>query len=172
LWSNLGIAMRVVFRYLWLFFLVALLTPASSSDARAATNEIIGAAAVRADGTLRVGRHLIRLYGVYIPTTGQQCRTFLSPVYCGNRAAVALNYRIQGFVVCRAVSRNVDGSLNAFCSVDRTFYSDGEDLGAYLIGRGLALAGPYAPFEYVAIERIAQTRLLGIWNFPADSIRR
>lgn len=164
--------MRLALRCLVFLFLLALLAPVSSVDARAATNEIIGAAAVRADGTLRVRRHLIRLYGVYIPSTGKQCRTFLSPVYCGNRAAVALDSRIQGFVFCRAVSRNGDGSLNAFCSVNRTFYSNGEDLGAYLIARGLALAGPSAPFEYVAIERIAQTRRFGIWGFPADSIRR
>jgi endonuclease YncB( thermonuclease family) len=164
--------MQFVLRCLPLLFLLALPVLVSSVDARAATNEIIGAATVRADGTLRVGRHLVRLYGVYIPTTGKQCRTFLSPVYCGNRAAVALESRIQGFVFCRAVSRNGDGSLNAFCSVDRTFYSTGADLGAYLIARGLALAGPYAPFEYIAIERIAQTRQLGIWGFPADSIRR
>ena len=73
---------------------------------------------------------------------------------------------------CRPVSRNVDGSLNAFCFVDHTFHSYGEDLGAYLIARGLALAGPYAPFEYLALERIAQTRELGIWGFPVDSIIR
>ena len=164
----------MAFALRWLSFAVvlALLALVSSVDARAATNEIIGAATVRADGTLRVGRHLIRLYGVYTPTTGKQCRTFLSPVYCGNRAAVALESRIQGFVFCQAVSRNGDGSLNAFCSASRTFYSNGEDLGAYLIARGLALAGPYAPFEYIAIERIAQAKQLGIWGFPADSIRR
>lgn len=61
-------------------------------------NDILGAAAVHADGTLRVGRYLIRLYGIYIPATGKQCRTFLVPIYCGNRAAVALNFRNQGFV--------------------------------------------------------------------------
>ncbi len=158
-------------RWLSLTIFLALVALAST-DARAAPNEIIGAATVRADGTLRVGRHSVRLYGIYIPMTGQHCRTFLTPVYCGNRAAVALESRIRGFVFCRAVSRNGDGSLNAFCSVDRTFHSSVEDLGAYLIARGLALAGPYAPFEYIAIERIAQARHLGIWGFPADSIRR
>lgn len=164
--------MALALRWLSLMFVLTLLVPASRIDARAATNDIIGAAIVRADGTLRVGRHLVRLYGVYIPATGKQCRTFLSPVYCGSRAAVALDSKIQGFVFCRVVSRNADGSVNAFCFVDRTFNSDGEDLGAYLIARGLALAGPFAPFEYVALERIAQTRQLGVWGFAVDSIRR
>jgi len=29
---------------------------------------------------------------------------------------------------------------------------------------------PGAPFEYFALERIAQARGLGLWGFPADSI--
>jgi len=159
-------------RWLTLILIPALLAMGLSVPARATMNDIIGAAAVHADGSLRVGRHRIHLYGVYIPATGKQCRTFFSPIYCGSRAAVALNFRIQGFVLCRPVNRNVDGSVSAFCSVDRTFRSDGEDLGAYLIARGLALAGPYAPFEYVALERIAQTREFGIWGFSVDSIKR
>jgi endonuclease YncB( thermonuclease family) len=159
-------------RWLSLALILALLAPVSSTPAHAARDDIIGAAAVRGDGLLRVGRNWIRLYGVYIPPTNRQCRTFLQPKYCGNRAAVALDTRIQGFVFCRPVSRNRDGSLNAFCSVERTFNSDGVDLGAYLISRGLALAGPYAPFEYIALERIAQTRGIGVWGFPVDSFIR
>jgi endonuclease YncB( thermonuclease family) len=159
-------------RWLWLAIVLGLVTSIASIPAQAARDDIIGAAAVRGDGLLRVGRYWIRLQGIYIPATGKQCRTFLQPKYCGNRAAVALDTKIQGFVFCRPVSRNRDGSLNAFCSVERTFYSDGEDLGAYLISRGLALAGPYAPFEYVALERIAQTRRLGLWGFPVDAFVR
>ena len=164
--------MTIGLRWLLLMLVLAVAALTASVPVRAGTNDIVGAPAVRADGSLRVGGNWIRLYGIYIPSTGKQCQTFSSPVYCGNRAAVALDLRIQGFVFCRIISRNVDGSVNAFCAVDRTFYSDGEDLGAYLIARGLALAGPYAPFEYIAMERIAQTRQLGIWGFPADSIIR
>jgi endonuclease YncB( thermonuclease family) len=159
-------------RWLWLSMILALVAPMSSIPAQAARDDIIGPAAVRGDGLLRVGSKWIRLHGVYIPPTGKQCRTFLQPKYCGNRAAVALDTKIQGFVFCRPVRRNHDGSLNAYCSVERTFYSNGVDLGAYLISRGLALAGPYAPFEYVALERIAQTRRLGVWGFPVDAFVR
>lgn len=163
--------MGLALRCLSLVIVAALLLPAGAAPVRAGT-DIIGAATVLPDGTLRVNRYWIRLYGVYFAESGQQCRTFISPVYCGTRAAVALDTRIQGFVFCQAVSRNTDGSVNAFCSVGRTFYSTGEDLGAYLIVRGLALAGPDAPFEYVALERIAQTRGSGIWGFRPDSILR
>ena len=162
--------MTLALRWLLVSLVLALLAP--DSAARAVSNEIVGSATVLADGTLRVNRYWIRLYGIYIPTSGQRCRTFLSPIFCGNRAAVALESRVRGFVSCWVISRNLDGTVNAFCSVDRTFRSYGEDLGAYLIARGLALAGPYAPFEYIALERIAQTRGLGIWGFPVDSIIR
>ena len=81
-------------RCLSLIVILALLAPGLSVPARATMNDIIGAAAVYPDGRLRVGRHRIHLYGVYIPATGKQCRTFLDPVYCGNRTAVALDSKI------------------------------------------------------------------------------
>lgn len=157
----------------WLLLaLILALVHVPAAPVQAAWDDIVGPAAVRGDGLLRVRGNWIRLHGVYIPPTNRQCRTFLQPKYCGNRAAVALDTKIQGFVFCQPVSRNPDGTLNAFCAVKRTFYSDGVDLGAYLISRGLALAGPYAPFEYIALERIAQSRGLGVWGFPVDSFGR
>ena len=162
----------VAIRCLTLSLMLALSAPLASALAHAETNNLIGAAIVQPDATLRVHGHRVRLYGIYVPATGQQCRTFLSPTYCGNRAAVALDSKIQGFVFCRTRGRHSDGSVSAFCSVERTFRSPGEDLGAYLVARGLALAGRYAPFEYIALERIAQSRKLGLWGFPADLIIR
>jgi len=138
--------------------------------AHAASADIVGPATVRADGSLRIHGNIVRLYGVAVPLSGQKCITYLRPARCGSRAAVALESRIQGFVYCHSVNRNGDGSVNAVCFNRRTFYSLGEDLAAYLLGAGLALALPGAPFEYVALERIAQTRQLGVWGFSADAI--
>ena len=45
-------------------------------------------------------------------------------------------------------------------------------LGAYLIGEGLALALPNAPFAYHAEEKIARANGRGVWGFQVDSIRR
>jgi endonuclease YncB( thermonuclease family) len=138
--------------------------------AGAAIPDIVGPAFVHADGSLRIHGSMVRLYGIAIPLGGQKCITFVRPVRCGSRAAVALESRIQGFVYCYSVNRNGDGSVNAVCFDRRTFYSPGEDLAAFLVGAGLALALPGAPFEYVALERIAQTRQLGVWGFSADAI--
>lgn len=143
---------------------------AAPPEANGAGPDIVGPAIVRADGSLRIHGSTVRLYGIAIPLSGQKCITFLRPARCGSRAAVALESRIQGFVYCHSVNRNGDGSVNAVCFNRRTFYSAGEDLAAFLLGAGLALALPGAPFEYVALERIAQTRQLGIWGFSADAI--
>ena len=128
--------------------------------------EISGNAFIERDGTLRVDGRTIRLYGIHIPPTGESCRTNERPVRCSSRAALALDFKIQGFVHCTPVDRNPDRSLTAVCR------ADGEDLSAYLLERGWALALPDAPFEYVALERIAQQRSLGVWGFPVERAPR
>ena len=148
-----------------LFIALALaISPAKAGDA-----DIVGAAAVLADGSLRINSSRVRLYGIYIPPSGQKCATFISPARCGGRAALALDNRIQGFVFCHSVHGNSEGSVSAVCFIRRTFYSAGEDLALFLVSRGLALALPGAPFEYLAFERVAQTRQLGIWGFSVDA---
>lgn len=164
--------MRLAVRWLLVGGVLALLAPVCGVPAAAAPGDIVGPALVRSDGTLRIGQRWIRLYGVHIPDTGRQCRTRVLPAYCGNPAAVALDTRIQSFVVCRPVGRSRDGSLHAFCAVEHSVHSPGEDLGSYLIARGLALALPRAPFAYVALERIAQARGLGLWGFSVGSLTR
>ena len=127
-------------------------------------------ARVKDDGTLRVSNRTVHLYGIYIPPTNRQCRTQIRPVRCAPRAALALEFKIQGFVFCESQRRNRDGSIQAVCYVDRTPLDPGEDLAAYLLRNGWALARPEAPFEYHALERIARSRELGVWGFPVDSI--
>ena len=143
---------------------LAVLVALSLASAAAAAPEIVSYAIVQDDGTLRVAGRTIRLFAVYIPASGPICRTAVRPVRCAPRAALALDFRIGArFVRCRRVGARPDGSLDAVCRVDA------EDLGAYLIARGLALARPEAPFAYAALERIARTRRLGLWGLFADS---
>jgi endonuclease YncB( thermonuclease family) len=129
-------------------------------------------ASVEEDGSLRVGTRKVHLYGIYIPPTGQHCRTFFSPPVCGSRATIALEFKIQGFVHCREKSSNRDRSVNATCYVKRSNFSEGEDLGAYLIQQGWAMARPEAPFEYHALEKIARQQSAGIWGFTIDGVQR
>jgi len=137
-----------------------------------AAADIRSYAIVQDDASLLVRGKTIRLFGVYVPSDATQCRTFIRPARCASRAALALDFKIQGFVNCREVRENHDGSIDAFCSVNYSRFSGGDDLGAYLIGEGLALALPNAPFEYHAQERIARANDRGVWGFQVDSIRR
>ena len=142
----------------------ALVLAAAIALGPAAASEIVSYAIVQDDGSLRVQGRTIRLFAVYIPPGERICRTAVRPARCAPRAALALDFRIGArFVHCRRARPYRDGSLEAVCRVD------GEDLGAYLIAQGLALARPDPPFEYTALERIARARRLGLWGFPADS---
>lgn len=121
---------------------------------------------INEDATLRIrGKH-IRLYGIHIPETDRTCRSNLRPVKCAPRAALALDFKIQGFVQCTEVRRHSDRSITARC------FNDDTDLSAYLIERGWAVAGPNAPFEYQTLERIAERRGVGIWGFTIDNKTR
>jgi endonuclease YncB( thermonuclease family) len=120
------------------------------------------------DGTLRINRKTIHLYGIHIPKTSTNCRTSTQPPECGQRAALALKFKIKSFVRCEIVSENSDGSLIGQCRVNYSHFDEGEDLSAYLLERGWALALPDAPIEYKALDRIAQSRGMGIWGIAVD----
>ncbi len=125
---------------------------------------------VQDDGSLVIRGKTYRLSGIYIPKTNYQCRTFETPVRCAPRAALALDFKIQGFVTCTKLGRNRDGSIDAVCYVDKTSFSDGEDLAAYMLRNGWAVALPHAPYEYHAMEKIARHNDRGVWGFQVDSV--
>jgi len=129
-------------------------------------------ASVEDDGSLRVGGRKVHLYGIYIPPTNYSCRTFLRPVVCGSRAALWLDFKIQGFVHCEEKGVHDDRGIIAACYVNRSHFSAGEDLAAYLIRQGWAMALPEAPFEYHALEKIARQQFAGVWGFSVDRIIR
>jgi hypothetical protein len=136
----------------------------------AASDEFEGLAIVRDDGSLRIGARVVVLHGIYLAPTERQCRDWLRPVRCAPRGVLALDFKVRGFITCDPVGEDSEGRIHARCWVDRTGLDPGEDLGAYLIQQGWALALPNAPFEYHAMERIAHARGLGVWGWQADSI--
>ena len=142
--------------------LLLLLLPAASFG-----YEISSYALVQDDASLRMRGKTIYLYGIYVPPTGRLCRSTIRPTRCAGRATLALDFKIgANFVHCWPKHKNPDRSLVAVCSVK------GQDLSAYLLTQGWALALPYAPFEYHALELIASRQSLGVWGFPADVITR
>jgi endonuclease YncB( thermonuclease family) len=139
----------------------------------AIASEIVSYAIVQDDGSLRVQGKTIRLFGIYMPSTGRGCRSDFSPPLCGNRSVRALKTKIRGFVSCDPQAELSDRSLSAVCYVDGNSIVDPPiDLGAWLIEQGLAVAAPGAPFEYRTLERIAQVNRRGVWGFQVDQIIR
>lgn len=123
-------------------------------------------AMVNEDATLEVAGNTVRLYGIHIPNTDRSCRTSRRPVVCGSRAVLALEFRIDGFVRCELGARQRDGTVLGRCRVDASTFDEGEDLSAYLLERGWAVALPDAPIEYRTLEKIARSRGIGVWGFP------
>ena len=134
--------------------------------------EISSYAFINDDGTLRIKRKTFHLYGIHIPQTGNHCNTNLRPPVCGSRAALALEFKIQSFVRCEIIEENADGSLVGWCRVNVSHSNEGDDLSAYLLERGWAVALPDAPVEYQALEKIAYRRGFGMWGFQIDSVIR
>lgn len=146
--------------------LFAVIVGMSTVQCAMADPEISSFAFVQQDGSLKVAGYLIHLYGIYIPPTEQACYTFIRPVPCGPRASLALDFKISGdFVHCMPRATNPDGSLAANCR------SGNEDLSEWMLQRGWAVALPDAPFGYLTLERIAQSKRIGIWGIPVDVIR-
>lgn len=132
--------------------------------------EMSSYALVNDNGSLRIKGKTVYLYGIHIPETNRTCKTYRAPPVCGSRAAIALNFKIDGFVRCDIKDKRSDGSLIGWCRVNASSFDEGDDLSAYLLQKGWAVALPDAPFEYQTLEKIARTRGFGVWGMPVDRI--
>lgn len=134
--------------------------------------EIVSYALVRDDASLRLADQDVRLAFIHIPDAGRSCRRDAAPPRCGSRAALALDGRLRGFVRCEELGRAADGALVARCNHVPSPGGPAEDLAAFLLREGWAVAAPDAPFDYVTLERIARTQRKGMWGTPVDDLRR
>lgn len=142
--------------------LLSLLFPIGEAAAR----EFRSYALVNDDGTLQIQGQTFILQGIYIPTTGVGCKFERSPEPCASPSVQALRQRIGSrFVYCLSIYRTEEGAFVGSCLAGRS-RGDEEDLGAWMIRNGWALAGPDAPYEFIALERLAERQRLGIWSFP------
>lgn len=134
--------------------------------------EISSSAIVNDDGSLRIKGKNVQLYGIHIPKTDRTCTNYRRPPVCSSRAALALDFKIDGFVRCEIVGQSDNGNLIGQCRVGSSKFNEGEDLSEYLLEKGWAAALPDAPFEYQTLEKIAQSRQFGVWGIPVDRIQR
>lgn len=133
--------------------------------------ELHSYAIVEDDGSLLIQGRRVHLFGIHMvdnADSSAQCQNNVRSESCVTRAVFALDSKVQGFLRCYTQTENEDKSLNSICYVGRSSFEAGEDLGAYLIKEGWALALPAAPAEYHALERIARHHKRGVWGFPVD----
>src|SRR5215218_1371902 len=112
------------------------LAVATASPSSAAPEIIAGRASVIDGDTIEIRGERIRLFGIDAPEAGQTCRGAKGEEYrCGQKAALVLDARIgDGVVTCERKDRDRYGRTVAVCRVY------GEDLGAWMVGLGWAVA--------------------------------
>ena len=134
-----------------------------------AAGEILAGRASVIDGdTIEIHGKRIRLFGIDAPEARQTCWSGDHSEYrCGQKAALVLQARIgAGVVSCERKDTDQYGRTVATC---RVF---GEDLGAWMVGLGWAVASRTYSARYVPAEDLARRRKAGLWagsfSTPAD----
>ncbi|MEQ8346142.1 MAG: thermonuclease family protein [Sneathiellaceae bacterium] len=121
---------------------------------------IIGRASVIDGDTLEIRRERIRLHGIDAPEAAQHCQDAAgdsSP--CGRRAALALAARIGAAnVECLPTDQDRYGRTVAVC------WLAGEDLNAWMVESGWAMAYRRYSLDYVPQEEAAKTAKRGMWR--------
>jgi endonuclease YncB( thermonuclease family) len=128
---------------------------------------IIGRASVIDGDTIEIHGTRIRLYGIDAPESDQTCIDDGNPTRCGQRAALALADKIaEHSVNCEPKDRDRYGRVVAICR------SAGEDLNAWMVTQGMAVAYRQYSSDYILQEERAKVAKRGIWKgdfvFPWD----
>ena len=120
--------------------------------------DVAGVASVIDGDTLEIHGQRIRLHGIDAPESRQLCRLDGKPWQCGKDAANALADKIaRRPVTCEDLGRDRYKRIIAKCTVA------GEDLGAWMVSRGLALAYRRYSLDNFDEEADAQAARRGIW---------
>ncbi len=120
--------------------------------------DVAGVASVIDGDTLEIHGQRIRLHGIDAPESLQLCRLDGKPWQCGKDAANALAKRIaRRPVTCEDLGRDKYDRIIGRCTVA------GEDLGAWMVSQGLALAYRRYSLDYADTEAEAREARRGIW---------
>ncbi len=122
-------------------------------------NEIVGRAFVIDADTVEINGTRIRFYGIDAPENGQSCRVQGAWSRCGQLASMALANKIGTRpVTCEPKDRDRYNRVVAVCRVG------GEDLNAWMVAKGWAMAYSRYSSDYIQHEREASASKVGIWQ--------
>jgi endonuclease YncB( thermonuclease family) len=131
--------------------LAALALPAGAAD-------LVGRASVIDGDTIELHGQRIRLHGIDAPESAQKCYQYGESWPCGRRAASALAEHIGARTVsCEARDRDQYGRIVAVCVVG------GDNLNAWMVRQGWALAYRHYSTSYVTDEDAARKAHAGVW---------
>lgn len=135
-----------------LVLLVVALAPAAHAD-------VAGRASVIDGDTIEVHGQRIRLFGIDAPESEQLCLAEDKRWRCGQQAALALDDKIAGRpVACVERDRDRYGRIVAVCR------AGDQDLNAWLVAEGWALAYRQYSTDYVGEEEAARAAGKGVWR--------
>ena len=121
--------------------------------------DVSGQARVIDGDSLEIGGTRIRLFGIDAPERGQGCQAGGELWICGGLARLRLEERISGrTVVCEEKDRDRYGRVVAVCR------AGGEDLNAWMVSEGFALAYRRYSRAYVDEEAGAKSARAGVWR--------
>ncbi len=119
---------------------------------------VAGIASVIDGDTIEVHGQRIRLHGIDAPESRQLCLSDGKPWRCGKDAANALADKIaRRPVTCEDLGRDRYNRIIGRCIVA------GEDINAWMVSQGLALAYRRYSLDYVDEEADARAARRGIW---------
>lgn len=141
-------------RLLIFFLTLFAVTPSTTS-----ADSLVGRASVVDGDTLEIHGTRIRLYGIDAPESGQSCLVKGKQSRCGQHAALALADKIGSrTVTCDPKDRDRYQRVVAVCRAGE------EDLNAWMVSEGWAMAYRRYSTDYIREEDTASADKRGIWR--------
>ena len=120
---------------------------------------IVGTAKVLEGDIIEISGTRIRLFGIDAPENGQTCTIKRKPFRCDRTATSALADKIGTRIVeCEPKDLDIYSRIVSVCFVE------GEDINAWMVARGWALAYRQYSHDYVSQEERASKAKLGMWQ--------
>jgi len=133
--------------------------PEPAANQPSNSNAIVGRASVIDGDTIDIHGTRIRLHAIDAPESRQVCFVQKKETRCGQRAAFALADKIGASPVsCEPKDQDRYGRMLAVCRLG------GEDLNAWMVAQGWALAYRRYSRAYVEHERQASIAKVGMWE--------